>query len=78
MRSSPELAGELEDVVNRLLEETSHRSVTRFLAGKLNLSHVEQPTITAALLTDAYGRPLDGNDDGQPGGNFIATLSHRF
>jgi hypothetical protein len=31
--------------------------------------------ITAADLLDSYGRSLDGNDDGQPGGNFVATLS---
>ena len=26
-------------------------------------------------LPDVYGRPLDGNDDGQPGGDFVALLT---
>ena len=31
----------------------------------------------AADLTDVLGRPLDGNDDGQPGGDFAATFSRQ-
>ena len=34
-------------------------------------------TINAARLLDTLGRPLDGDHDGQPGGNFVATLSKR-
>ena len=34
-----------------------------------------QLTINAANLLDAEGREIDGNDDGQPGGNFVATLN---
>jgi hypothetical protein len=34
----------------------------------------EQLRIIASVLTDALGRPLDGNRDGQPGGDFVATL----
>jgi subtilase family serine protease len=52
-------------------------TVTLIPAGKLNLSKPEQLRITAALLTDTYGRPLDGNYDGQPGGNFVATFKNR-
>jgi hypothetical protein len=33
-----------------------------------------QLRIVGSVLTDALGRPLDGNHDGQPGGDFIATL----
>ena len=33
---------------------------------KLDLSQPEELQVTAALLTDAFGRPLDGNDDGTP------------
>jgi RHS repeat-associated protein len=40
-----------------------------------NLSEPEQLRITAADLTDSFGRSLDGNDDGKPGANFVATLS---
>jgi hypothetical protein len=36
-----------------------------------------QLTIVAAGLLDAEGRPIDGNRDGQPGGNFTATLGNR-
>ena len=32
-------------------------------------------TIDAAGLTDAAGQQIDGNDDGQPGGNYVATIS---
>ena len=31
-------------------------------------------TINAAGLLDTLGRPLDGDHDGQPGGNFAASL----
>ena len=33
-----------------------------------------QLTINSSLILDAQGRQLDGNHDGQPGGNFVATL----
>ena len=42
---------------------------------KPNLSQSDRILIIAADLTDAYGRPIDGNDDGLPGGNYVATLS---
>ena len=35
----------------------------------------EELQITASQLPDVYGRPLDGNDDGQPGGDFVALLT---
>ena len=34
-------------------------------------------TIGSARLFDSLGRPLDGDHDGTPGGNFAATLSKR-
>ncbi len=34
-----------------------------------------QLTINASLVLDAEGRQLDGNDDGQPGGNYVAMLN---
>ena len=34
-------------------------------------------TINAAGLLDSLDRALDGNLDGQPGGNFLATLNKR-
>ena len=44
-------------------------------ATKPNLSHSDRIEIIAADLTDAYGRPLDGNDDGVPGGNYVAIVT---
>jgi hypothetical protein len=44
---------------------------------KLKLSRPEQLQITAALLTDAFGRPLDGNHSGQAGSNFVANFSNK-
>ena len=41
---------------------------------KPNLSQT-RIQIIAADLTDAYGRPLDGNDDGVPGGNYVAIVT---
>ncbi len=43
----------------------------------LNLNVPEELVVTSSLLTDAYGRPLDGNSDGQPGGNIVATFSKK-
>jgi hypothetical protein len=31
--------------------------------------------VKAALVTDTLGRQIDGNNDGQPGGDYIATLN---
>ena len=42
---------------------------------KLPAGTTLQLRIHAAALTDALGRPLDGNRDGQPGGDFVATVS---
>jgi hypothetical protein len=44
-------------------------------ATKPNLSQTDRIQITAADLTDALGRGLDGDDDGQPGGNYIAAIN---
>ncbi len=33
-----------------------------------------QLSIDVALVLDPQGRPIDGNRDGQAGGNFIATI----
>ncbi len=44
-------------------------------ATKPNLSQTDRLQVVASDLTDALGRPLDGNNDGQPGGNYTAKLS---
>jgi len=42
---------------------------------KPNLSQSDRFLIIAVDLTDAYGRPMDGNDDGAPGGNYVAIVT---
>ncbi len=42
---------------------------------KPNLSQSDRILIIAADLTDTYGRPIDGNDDGVPGGNYVAIVT---
>jgi hypothetical protein len=49
--------------------------VTLQLNGKLALSPAPQLRIAAADILDATGRPLDGNGDGQPGGDYVALLT---
>ncbi len=49
--------------------------VTIYTKKPLVLSPPLLLTLKAAGLVDALGRPLDGNDSGQPGANFVATLS---
>ena len=53
----------------------STETVTLLAKSKLNLAKPEELRITASQLPDVYGRPLDGNDDGQPGGDFVALLT---
>ena len=50
-------------------------SVALVLAAKPKSSQTDELQIIAADLTDSLGRALDGNDDGQPGGNFVITFS---
>ena len=52
-------------------------SVALLLAAKQNLGQTDEMQITAAILTDSLGRALDGNDDGQPGANFVDTFTKR-
>ena len=49
-------------------------SVSLVPATKPKLGQTDRLEIVAADLTDALGRALDGNDDGLPGGNFVATF----
>ena len=53
----------------------SNNQVTLTPRGTLNLTKPEELIVNGSLVTDALGRPIDGNDDGQPGGDFIATIS---
>ena len=49
-------------------------SVDLVPAKKPNRSQTDRLQITAADITDTLGRALDGNDDGQPGANYVATF----
>jgi uncharacterized delta-60 repeat protein len=49
--------------------------VTIQLNGTLALSPPPQLRITAAGILDNFGRALDGNHDGQPGGDYVALLT---
>ena len=52
-------------------------SVTLSSRKPLVLNPSLQLTLEAAGLLDTIGRPLDGDNSGQPGSNFVATLSKR-
>ena len=43
--------------------------------GKLTASKPEELIVNGALVTDTLGREIDGDDDGQAGGDYIATIS---
>jgi RHS repeat-associated protein len=49
-------------------------SVALVPAGKFKIGPSEQLTIIASDISDTGGAALDGNHDGQPGGNFIGTF----
>jgi hypothetical protein len=49
-------------------------SVALVPRAKPNLAWTYQLQINAADITDALGRPLDGNHDGQPGGDFVGRF----
>ncbi len=53
----------------------STNTVTLTPKKALVLNPPEQLKINSSGLLDALGRALDGNNDGVPGGNFVATLS---
>ena len=53
--------------------DPSRHTVTLTPRGKVPATPL-QLTIIAAKTLDAEGRPIDGDHDGQPGGNFQTTL----
>ncbi|MFI5460676.1 MAG: Ig-like domain-containing protein, partial [Isosphaerales bacterium] len=53
----------------------ANNQVTLTPRGTLNLKKPEELIVNAALLTDALGREIDGKDDGQAGGDYIATIN---
>jgi hypothetical protein len=61
--------------LNSALYDPTRQSVTLQLKGKLALQPPKQIRIISSGLLDALGRPLDGNHDGQPGGDYVARLT---
>jgi hypothetical protein len=55
--------------------DASTFTVTLFTKKALALNPPLSLTVKAASVLDSLGRELDGNDSGQPGGNFTAILS---
>jgi hypothetical protein len=53
----------------------SNNSVTRTPRAKLTASKPEELIVNGTLVTDSIGREIDGNDDGQAGGDYVATIS---
>ncbi len=54
---------------------SSNNQVTLLLRSTLNLTKPEELTVNATLVTDTLGREIDGDDDGQPGSDYIATIN---
>jgi hypothetical protein len=57
-------------------DPAAHR-VTLVLKRKLAKTQPPQLRITSAGILDAARRPLDGNGDGRPGGDYVALLTRR-
>jgi hypothetical protein len=57
------------------LYNSATHTVSLVLKQKVTLKQPLQLRIIASGLLDIFGRQLDGNHDGQPGGDFLATMS---
>ena len=53
---------------------SSTTSVELVPAGSFKIGPKYELEVIGADLHDALGRALDGNDDGEPGGNFVAMF----
>jgi hypothetical protein len=49
-------------------------TVTLIPKNKLSAAQPDELIVTGSVLTDTLGQPIDGNHDGQPGGNFEAIF----
>jgi hypothetical protein len=50
-------------------------TVTLITKQAFNKSQLKQLRVKTSFLTDTIRRAIDGNHDGEPGGDFVATLS---
>ncbi len=62
-------------VLRSAVFNSTTEQVTLQVSGKLALSPAPELRITAAGILDTFGRPLDGNHDGQPGGDYVALVT---
>jgi hypothetical protein len=53
----------------------SNNQATLIPRSKLVATKPEELIVDGSILLDTLGREVDGNDDGQPGGDYIATIS---
>jgi hypothetical protein len=53
----------------------TNNQVTLTPKAKLTATKPDELIVNGALISDALGREIDGNDDGQPGGDYIAIVS---
>ena len=64
-------------VISRATYNSQTLTVTLLTRKKLVLNPPLKLTIIAADLLDTQNHPLDGNDSGQSGANYVATISKR-
>jgi hypothetical protein len=57
--------------------DPNKKMVTLTPSSRLVLNQTGRLNITARCLLDPFGRPLDGDRDGQPGGDFSANLTRK-
>ena len=53
----------------------SNNTVTLTPRGKLTASKPAELIVNGTFITDTLGREIDGDDNGQAGSNFVATIS---
>ena len=61
--------------VDSSIHSATNNAVTLTPRTKLTTSKPEELIVNGSLLTDILGREVDGNDDGQPGGDYLATIT---
>ena len=60
--------------IKKIIYEPSGDIAEIFPAGKIAPGKINLLTITASGILDSLGRPLDGNHDGQPGGDLAGAV----
>jgi hypothetical protein len=63
--------------IRSVVYDAANWSVSLIPRDRIVLNKTIQLRVCASRLIDVYGRPLDGNRDGQPGGDFVALISKR-